>query len=282
MAYASQSGRARTSPKKPQAFAVCQRCGIWYNRVNLQFQYDWRGTSVQNLYLLVCSTCLDEHQEQLRAITLPADPTPIQYASIEDFLGDSSDYRTICAPMVYDPETGIPIPSTTIRITEDGSNRTLLPFGLPVGMSQADVMPYNGDVQQAFGKKLSLISVTADGSCTVVVTCSTVHGLSTGSQVSVGGLSYGPASGFYSVVVVSAVTFTYQTYAPVPAQSLLTPTSLIITALVGLPRDYTQIPKIFSVGDPNLSGGVSGGAFELETDLGAFLLEDGVTFFGLE
>src|SRR5882724_2067579 len=133
MAYASQSGRARTSAKGPQAFAVCQRCGIWYNRVDLQFQYAWRGAALQNTYILVCSECTDTPQEQNRAIVLPADPTANFYPSVEDFTADSSDYRTTSTPIPADPVTGIPIPSTTMRITEDSNNRTLLPFGLPEG-----------------------------------------------------------------------------------------------------------------------------------------------------
>jgi len=255
---------------------------MWYNRVELQFQHDWRGTSLQNIYLLVCSGCLDTPQEQLRAITLPADPTPIFYPSVEDFVADSSDFRSLSAPLVTDPVTGIPIPSTALRVTEDGNNRTLLPFGLPENPAQGAVMPYDGAIQKAFSKPLALLSVTADGSCTIVVTCSAVHNLSTNDQVAVQGLVYGPACGFYSVTVVSATTFTYQTYAPNPAQPLLTPTSRIVTALVGLPRNYATIPKIYGPTPPTVTTGVAGGAFELETGLGAFLLEDGVTFFGLE
>ena len=70
MAYASQSGRARTSASNPQAFAVCDRCGIWYNHVDLQWQYDWAGSSLINKRLLVCGRCLDVPQQQLRAIVV--------------------------------------------------------------------------------------------------------------------------------------------------------------------------------------------------------------------
>jgi hypothetical protein len=287
MAYASRSGRARTSSKKPQAFAVCQRCGIWYNRVNLEFQHEWRGAALLNTYILVCKTCQDTPQEQLRAITLPADPTPIFYPSIEDFTAASSDYRTASMPIAADPETGIPIPSTTMRITEDSNNRTLLPFGLPTGLTQADVMPYNGAIQKAFGVPLSLISVTANGTCTVAVTCSTQHGLATKDQVAIAGLAYIHTNGFYSVTVLSATAFSYMTYAPVPSQALLTPTTRIVTALVGLPRDYTTIPKIYSPMAPPVGGGgpippVVDNAWLLEDGSGFFLLEDGVTYFGLE
>ena len=90
MGYASKSGRARTSSTRPQAFAVCDRCGIWYNHVDLKWQYDWRGTSLQNLRFLVCRRCLDKPQQQLRAIILPADPVPINNPRIEPFAEDES------------------------------------------------------------------------------------------------------------------------------------------------------------------------------------------------
>jgi hypothetical protein len=280
MAYASQSGRARTSARQPRAFAVCQRCGIWYNRDTLNFQFEWRGTTLQNTYILVCKSCMDVPQQQNRAIVLPADPVPIFYPSVEDFEQDETDYRSTSQIIPPDPVTGIPIPSTTLRVTEDEKNRTLIPFGKADGLSQSAVMPYNGAVQQAYGNPLSLLSVTSNGTCTVSVTCSQPHGLQTTNQVSVAGLVYAYANGFYSVTVVTATAFTYQTYAPVPAQSLLAPTSRIITCLVGLPLGYTTIPKIYSPGS-----GVSiitGDVFELEDGSGFFFLEDGVTFLGLE
>lgn len=239
MAYASRSGRARTSAKNPQAFAVCQRCGIWYNRVNLTFQFEWRGAQLQNLFILVCKDCLDIPQEQLRAITLPADPVPIFYPSVEDFTGDETDYRAISQPPVIDPTTGLPIPSTTLRVTQDCANRTLQPFGIPSGENQDAVMPYNAANQTAYGIVLPVLSVTSDGSATVTVTCSAVHNLQPNDQVSVEGLNYGPACGMYSVAVPTATQFTYMTYGANPADSLLTATTRIVNCLIGLPRGYT-------------------------------------------
>jgi hypothetical protein len=277
MAYASQAGRARASAKKPQAFAVCQRCGIWYNRVDLEFQYEWRGSVLQNLYILVCNRCLDVPQEQLRAITLPADPTPIFYPSVENFVDDETDYRAISQPTVYDPVTGIPIPSSNLRITEDCQNRTLYPFGLPVGFNQNAIMPYNGAVQKVFGVPLQLVSVIADGSATVQVTCSAVHNLQNNSQISAEGLAFGYANGFYSVTVSTATAFTYMTYGSVPAQSLLTPTTRIVTTLIGLPYGYEQIPKLYG---PELNPVFC--FLETEQGDGMFLLESGFGFIQLE
>lgn len=93
MGYASQAGRARTSATNPQAHAICDRCGFRYNWVNLRWQHDWRGASMQNLRLLVCEDCYDVPQEQLRAIVVPADPTPIVNARVQDFVAAETNTR---------------------------------------------------------------------------------------------------------------------------------------------------------------------------------------------
>ncbi len=85
MAYASRSGRAITNPGRPEAFAVCDRCGLWHNHKNLSYQYEWQGTKLQNLNLLVSRECLDIPQPQLKARILPADPVPIMNPRPENF-----------------------------------------------------------------------------------------------------------------------------------------------------------------------------------------------------
>lgn len=91
MAYASRSGRARTNPSAPRNFSVCQRCGLWYNFSDLTWQFDYRGATLQNLRLLVCTrNCLDRPQPQLKVISLPADPVPVPYAIPETFFDDET------------------------------------------------------------------------------------------------------------------------------------------------------------------------------------------------
>lgn len=68
---------AKVSATNPRAFAVCDRCGFLYNHYNLAWQYDWVGPRIQNKRILVCPTCMDKPQEQLRTIVIPADPVPI-------------------------------------------------------------------------------------------------------------------------------------------------------------------------------------------------------------
>jgi len=234
-------GRARVSARNPRAFAICDRCGFLYNHINLKWQFDWRGTSLQNLRFLVCNRCYDTPQEQLRAIVVPADPTPIINARVENYAVDEADYQTAAAPTVYDPITGIPIPPSVNIVTQDGNNVTAQVIGNPNGLEQGAVMPLVG--KTAYAVKLPILSVIANGTTTVSVTCSAAHNLSTNDQVSIEGLTVNNANGFYSVTVTSGTAFTYSTYSAIPAGALLGSATNIITALVGLPYGYTQIPQ---------------------------------------
>lgn len=117
MGYASRSGRAQTSSRNPRAFAVCDRCAIWYNHDRLRWQYDWAGASMINKRLLVCNTCYDEPQEQLRAIVVPADPMPINQPRVEPYMWDELDRRQVSGYNTVSPTTGIPIPQGDTRVT---------------------------------------------------------------------------------------------------------------------------------------------------------------------
>ncbi len=213
MSYASKAGRARVSAKNPQAFGVCDRCGIWYNLVDLVWQSDWRGTSLQNLWIRVCKrTCLDVPQAQLRAIQLPADPVPVWQPRPENF-----------------------------EAAEVDSNQ---PIGVPTGLDKNAVMPYNGTVQKAFGVPIAVLSVISDGSTTIFVSCSAPHNLINDDQIAVQGLTDRNACGFFSVIMFTPMTFTYATANAIAAGSLLTGTTRMITCLVGLPRGSSQIPQV--------------------------------------
>lgn len=131
MGYASKSGRAQTSARNPRAFAVCDRCGIWHNHDRLRWQFDWRGASIQNIRILVCDRCYDTPQEQLRAIVVPGDPTPILNARTENFVADETNYRSTSGQNTVDPNTGIPVPGTDTRITQNGQGRVTQQTGEP-------------------------------------------------------------------------------------------------------------------------------------------------------
>lgn len=134
MAYASKAGRARTSASRPRAFAVCDRCGIWYNHHQLHWQFDFAGTGLVNKRFLVCPRCLDMPQHQLRAIILPADPVPIMNPRIELYSDAETDYRvTSLGPPILDNRTGIPIPDGEIRTTQANERRVTQQTGAPSG-----------------------------------------------------------------------------------------------------------------------------------------------------
>ena len=86
------TGRASVSTTNPRAFGICDRCGFLYNHHELQWQFDYRGAALINIRLLVCDTCLDIPQNQLRNIIVPADPTPIMNARTQDYPTASTDF----------------------------------------------------------------------------------------------------------------------------------------------------------------------------------------------
>jgi hypothetical protein len=133
MAYASRSGRARTSVSSPNAFAVCDRCGIWYNHSALRWQFDWRGASLMNIRILVCNTCYDAPQQQLRAIVVPADPVPIQNPRIEWLVDSETNVRYTSGQNTVDYFTGIPVPGGDRRITQNDKTRVTQQTGEPPG-----------------------------------------------------------------------------------------------------------------------------------------------------
>lgn len=133
MAYASQVGRGRVSSTSPQALAVCDRCGFWYNHVDLSWQMDWAGSSLINKRILVCRTCYDTPQQQLRAIVVPADPVPITQPRIEYFENAEVDNRVTSGQATTDPTTGLPVPGATTRATQLGNTRSPQATGEPPG-----------------------------------------------------------------------------------------------------------------------------------------------------
>ena len=80
---------------RPRAWAVCDDCGFLYNKSELQWQYEWQGARTQNTNMLKCDRCLDELQEQLRVIVLPADPTPVSNPRPENYAHADNQIATI-------------------------------------------------------------------------------------------------------------------------------------------------------------------------------------------
>lgn len=132
MAYASRLGRARISAKNPQAAAVCDRCGGVLNHVDLSWQFDWAGAGLINKRLLVCRSCTDTPQQQLRSIVLPADPPVIMNARPQNYVDASTDIRTTQGNAV-NFKTGIPVPGGDIRITQTNLQRVTQQTGFANG-----------------------------------------------------------------------------------------------------------------------------------------------------
>jgi hypothetical protein len=145
---------------------------------------------------------------------------------VQDFALASTDNFTVTEPTVYDPITGIPIPSTTNIVTEDGNNLNTQSIGIPTGLDPNAVMPLKGT--KHYRVQLPIISVVSVGTTIITVTCSSPHNLNTDDQVSVLGLTNSGAEGFYSVTVLTATAFTYTTNDAIPAGSLLAPTTQVI------------------------------------------------------
>jgi prophage tail gpP-like protein len=102
-------------------------------------------------------------------------------------------------------------------------------------------MPLQNNV--AYAVQLPVLSLSSVGTATITVTCSSVHNLLNNSQISVAGTANKIADGFYSVTVTSATAFTYMVNSAIAAGSLLTGTTKVLTAKVGLPYNYSQIPQ---------------------------------------
>lgn len=126
-------GRAKVSSRNPRAFGICDRCGFLYNHDRLQWQYDWAGASLINKRILVCDTCLDVPQQQLRAIVIPADPVPIQNPRIQDYCAAATDRRQTSGQNTLDPVTNIPVPGGDTRITQNNDTRVIQQTGEPPG-----------------------------------------------------------------------------------------------------------------------------------------------------
>lgn len=96
------TGRAAVSRARPEAHAVCDRCGFRYLHRDLHWQYQWSGVRLQNIRLLVCDECYDTPQEQLRRIVIPPDPLPIMNPRPENYTSDDNPVSTLG----FDPIVG--------------------------------------------------------------------------------------------------------------------------------------------------------------------------------
>lgn len=78
--------RTSTNPRFPRAWGTCDRSGFITNHEKLSWQFDWRGTRLENLRVLVAPDMLDKPQRQLGTIILPPDPVGILNARPEAYV----------------------------------------------------------------------------------------------------------------------------------------------------------------------------------------------------
>lgn len=125
MAYRWRPKNAVLDPDSPQAWGQCDRCGMVWRLVELQWQYGYQGTTTpQNTRLLVCPKHLDPLNPQDAAYVLPPDPMPVFNArpGAVDLYGESSflitqDGEIITTQDDVDLVTAIPNPSTAANTT---------------------------------------------------------------------------------------------------------------------------------------------------------------------
>lgn len=192
-------GRAKVSTRNPEAFAICDDCGFLFNHSELRWQLQWSGNKLVNLKQLVCRRCNDIPQTQLRAIVLPADPMPVLNPRVQNYQAAVTDYRTTSGQNTIDPITGIPIPGSTMRITENDDYRVTQQTGEPPGGKNA--LP--GTDPNAVTYRV--ISNAADnGSGLIRLTVNTTSGMITGQQVTIGDVvGTTEANGNWTITVIS-------------------------------------------------------------------------------
>lgn len=160
---------------------------------------EWGGNKLINKRQLVCRRCNDIPQTQLRAIVLPADPIPIMNPRVQNYQAAVTDYRTTSGQNTVDPTTGIPIPGTTMRITENDDYRVTQQTGEPpLGKNALPGTDLNAITYRVISNAAN------NGSGLIRLTVNTTSGMITGQQVTVADVvGTTEANGNWSVTVVS-------------------------------------------------------------------------------
>lgn len=187
-------GRASVSSTNPRAFGICDRCGFLYNHHELQWQYDYRGAALINVRILVCETCLDVPQNQLRNIVLPADPMPIMNARVQDYATAENNAR-VTSNQVLVP----------VAATGDGETATLtlqvplvmapIRVGSTIVISGMEPVGYNGTF---------VVTASSNSSAyTVSFACKTTHAMTKAGSVAI---NIDPVTGLPTGVGLTRIT----------------------------------------------------------------------------
>lgn len=143
-------GRAHIDVNNPRALGVCDFCGFLYNLQALRWQFEWVGPRLQNQRMLVCRTCNDAPQEQLRTIVLPPDPIPVYNARPENYVADDNPLSAVgVSPNFFQPIYGSRIGNLTggagINAAFDGA------VNKPAWMSASNVLVSNSSYSNYVG-----------------------------------------------------------------------------------------------------------------------------------
>jgi hypothetical protein len=151
----------------------------------LKWQFDWAGASLINKRILVCDTCYDEPQNQLRAIVLPADPMPIINPRVEPYAWDEIDRRQVSGYNAVSPTTGIPVPQGDTRVTtanDEATNNTRVTQQTGEAPGGTNQLP--GTDPNAVTYR-NITNVTNNGIGVIRLTIGTTNGMITGQRVNV-------------------------------------------------------------------------------------------------
>ena len=88
MAWRPHPKHARTNPSSPRGWATDMRSGFITNLEKMQYQWDWRGLSLNNTQILSFGPYLDQPQRQLGLVILPPDPPGLLNARPEAYPSD--------------------------------------------------------------------------------------------------------------------------------------------------------------------------------------------------
>jgi hypothetical protein len=188
---------------------------MWYNHHQLRWQYDWAGASLINKRILVCDSCYDEPQNQLRAIILPADPMPIVNPRTEPLAYDQSNQRQVSGANTVNAATGIPVPGGDTRVTSAGGSPTsVVRSGQIVGAPAGSLNALPGTDPNAVTYR-TIIDASNNGIGVIRLTLNTTNGMITGQKVIVGevvGISGINTSFFITVINTSQIDLQNSTF----------------------------------------------------------------------
>jgi hypothetical protein len=179
--------------------------------VNLRWQYDWAGASLINKRILVCNTCYDTPQEQLRAIIIPADPVPIVNPRVEPYAWDEIDRRQVSGYNTTSPSTGIPVQQGDTRVTTidddipDQTRVTQQTGEAPYGTNQKPGTDPNAVTYR------DITNVANNGIGIIRVTVSVTSGFITGQRVIINDVvGVTAANGKWVITVINQNQFDLQ------------------------------------------------------------------------